>query len=86
MEPHPPYAPPAAFLDEEAALDPLPDGVDLDSQTGQYDASWDLWPTLSPSDQAPVEPTSARGGTTASCGGSTPSWSRSGRCSTTRGC
>ncbi|MEZ4235227.1 MAG: sulfatase-like hydrolase/transferase [Myxococcota bacterium] len=55
IEPHPPYIPPESYLDEENALPPLPDGIDLETQTGQYDATWGLWPTLDPDDQANLE-------------------------------
>jgi arylsulfatase A-like enzyme len=51
IEPHPPYNPPEEYLAEEALLPPLPDTIDLTSQTGQYDATAQ-WPTMSAADQA----------------------------------
>jgi len=54
IEPHPPYNPPDEYLAEEAALPPLPDSVDLDTQFGQYAADA-LWPGLPPEGQANLE-------------------------------
>ncbi|MEQ1566768.1 MAG: sulfatase-like hydrolase/transferase [Myxococcota bacterium] len=45
IEPHPPYNPPAAYLDEVASLPPLPEGIDVTTQQGQYAANAD-WPEM----------------------------------------
>lgn len=50
MEPHTPYAPPAAYREGEAALDPVP--YDLDATEGHYTATEDLWPAMTPDEQA----------------------------------
>jgi len=54
LEPHPPYNPPSDYLADEAALPPLPPGIDLSTQGGQYGATAQ-WPKLSESDQANLE-------------------------------
>lgn len=50
MEPHPAYLPPDEYRVGEDALPPLP--WDIDTQPGQYDITVDLWPTMTPDEQA----------------------------------
>jgi arylsulfatase A-like enzyme len=52
MEPHPPYVPPAAYMDEANALPPIP--WDISKQQAQY-ATTALWPEMTPEEQDLLE-------------------------------
>lgn len=54
VEPHPPYTPPVQYLGEELLLPPLPQGMDISSQPGQYDATGQ-YPNLDPEVQDLLE-------------------------------